>query len=353
VSFNDVDLSNAKISGQISLVGASFSGTLVADFLQVGGSLLMYSDDQNTASFKDVVLSNAKITGQISLVGASFSGTLGAGSLQASDLIMRSDNQNKASFKDVDLHGGKIAGQIDMTGASFGGALNAEGLDVGSSLLMRGANYAQKVDMVFAHIGGNLDLRGSTLAGLDLSGASVSGDLRLHRPYKSPPRKGNDRELGDLNLRNARTGSLVDEKDAWPARGHLHLEGFNFNHLGGFGGETGQEMRARGMEWWDKNWARLDPDYSPAPYTQLAAVFTNMGDRDAANEIRYRSRVRERETEKGLAYVWSGFLQWVAGFGIGTYTFRALYWVLGISLLGSLYLRTRVQGVRDEKHGFI
>jgi hypothetical protein len=106
------------------------------------------------------------------------------------------------------------------------------------------------------------------------------------------------------------------------------------------------------MRWWD-SWARLDSDYSPAPYNQLATALTSAGDRDAANDIRYYGRVRERETEKGLAYIWSGFLQYVAGFGIGTYTFRVLYWVFGISLLGALYLRTKVQGVRDENHGLI
>ena len=85
-----------------------------------------------------------------------------------------------------------------------------------------------------------------------------------------------------------------------PAQGQLHLDGFSFNHLGGFEGETGPEMRARGMDWWD-NWARLDPDYSPAPYAQLAAALTNAGDRDAANEIRYLGRERERESQqKGL-----------------------------------------------------
>jgi hypothetical protein len=63
--------------------------------------------------------------------------------------------------------------------------------------------------------------------------------------------------------------------------------------------------------------------------------------------------VRERETETGLAYIWSGAIQYVAGFGIGTYTFRVLYWVIGIALLGAIYLRTRVQGVRDKNHGFI
>ncbi len=33
--------------------------------------------------------------------------------------------------------------------------------------------------MVFAHIGGNLDLRGTTLLDLNLSGTSIAGDLRL------------------------------------------------------------------------------------------------------------------------------------------------------------------------------
>jgi hypothetical protein len=108
-------------------------------------------------------------------------------------------------------------------------------------------------------------------------------------------------------------------------------------------------MRARGMDWWD-DWASRDTKYIPAPYVQLAAALTNAGDRDAANEIRYFGRVREREREKGWSYIWSGVLQWVVGFGIGTYTFRVLYWVLGISLLGALYLRTRVKGVREGNH---
>lgn len=107
------------------------------------------------------------------------------------------------------------------------------------------------------------------------------------------------------------------------------------------------------MEWWDKNWARRDRDYSPAPYAQLAAALTNAGDRDAANEIRYLGRVRERETENGWSYIWSGLLQYVAGFGIGTYTFRVLYWVIVITILGALYLKESVKGVREARHGFI
>jgi hypothetical protein len=92
------------------------------------------------------------------------------------------------------------------------------------------------------------------------------------------------------------------------------------------------------MEWWDKHWARLDPGYSPAPYPQLAAALTSAGDRDAANEIRYLGRARECEREKGLAGVLCGAIKYVAGFGIGTYTFRVLYWVLGFSLAGAVLL---------------
>ena len=196
---------------------------------------------------------------------------------------------------------------------------------------MSDANYAHEVLTSFAHVGGNLDLRGATLAGLDLSGASVTGDLQLGGSHKSAVWKGNNGEPSTLNLRNTHIGNLMDAENAWPAQKHLHLDGFAFNHLGGFEGETGEEMRGRGMDWWDKNWARLDPGYSPAPYAQLAAALTSAGDRDAANEIRYLGRVRERETETGLAYIWSGAVQYVAGFGIGGYTFRVLYWVTGIS----------------------
>ncbi|HXN89321.1 MAG TPA: hypothetical protein VN890_08220 [Methylocella sp.] len=349
-----VRLTGAKIDGKVDMTGASFDGRLNADSLQVGGDLSMRSDTQNKARFKEVVvLSGAKITGRVLMTGASFDGALNADSMQVGGFLhMDSQGQNKASFKEVSLRGAKITGQISMDGARFDGTLEADSLQVGSHMLMRDTQCTQAVVMVIAHIGGNLDLRGATLHGLDLSGASVATDLALGGlPRKSVVWKGTIRKPGVLNLRNAHIGNLMDVRDSWPSQGRLHLDGFSFNHLGGFKGESGPEMRKWGMSWWD-NWARLDPEYSPAPYAQLIAALTSAGDRDAANEIRYLGRVRERETESGLAFVLSGAVQYVAGFGIGSYTFRVLYWVIGISFLGALYLRTRVKGVRDGHHGF-
>lgn len=58
--------------------GSSFGGTLDAEFLEVGGSLFMRSDDQ-----KDVDLTGAEIKGQIDMAGACFRRPLNAEFLQA------------------------------------------------------------------------------------------------------------------------------------------------------------------------------------------------------------------------------------------------------------------------------
>jgi hypothetical protein len=74
--------------------------------------------------------------------------------------------------------------------------------------------------MTFAHVGGNLDLRGATLANLDLFDASVAADLRLGGPYKSAVVwKGKKGEPGTLTLRNGHVGNLMAAKDAWPNQG--------------------------------------------------------------------------------------------------------------------------------------
>jgi hypothetical protein len=204
--------------------------------------------------------------------------------------------------------------------------------------------------MVFAHIVGGWIRAAPPWPVLISRALRLPGTWRSASQAILPVWTGKSGEPGTLTLHNAHIGNLMDAKEAWPKKGYLHLDGFTFNHLGGLRGETGQKMRERGMEWWD-NWARRDTDYSPAPYAQLAAALMASGDRDAGNEIRYLGRVRERETETGLAYGWSGFLQYVAGFGIGGYTFRVLYWVIVITVIEALYLKESVQGCVTRNMG--
>jgi hypothetical protein len=204
----------------------------------------------------------------------------------------------------------------------------------------------------FSHVGGNLDLRGATLAaGFDLSGASIGGDLVLGGGVtKSATWRGSN---AILDLRNAHITNLVDAENAWPRSGQLHLDGFPFSHLGGSSGVTGQDMRKRGANWWDI-WAKLDHDYNPTTYAQLAEVFANGGDHDGADDIRYLSRERQRETACQETLLGSCLLQstlgYVAGYGIGHHTFIVLPWVFvfwsaGAALLWFTVPAARVKGI--------
>jgi uncharacterized protein YjbI with pentapeptide repeats len=374
-SFKAVNLNGAKIKGQLNMSGASFEGALEASLLRVDGNLFMQDDAQNKASFKNVILNGAKVAGNVSMIGATFDGALTAGLLQVDgNLFMGSLPGHKASFNDVILSSAKVAGSIYMPdasfknvilkdakaagdiymlGTSFDGALDAASLQVGGDLLMREARYDDKIDMFSAHVGRDLDLRGATLGDLDLSGASITASLQLGGTNESAAWKGKHGKSGVLNLRNAHAGNLVDAKEgAWPAKGQLRLDGFTFGHLGGIEGDRGPKTRKQEIQSWD-NWARLDPDYSPASYAQLATAFTNSGDRDAADEIRYLGREREREAACKDGWLrGSCFLQTmlgsVAGYGIGAFTFKVLPWVLVFWLAGASLLWWTVPAAKNR-----
>jgi hypothetical protein len=114
-------------------------------------------------------------------------------------------------------------------------------------------------------------------------------------------------------------------------------------------------MRERGLEWWDKNWAQLDSQYSPGPYTQLAGALTNSGDRQAANEIRYLGREAERadawKKREWGAWFFRTALCYVAGYGVGLYTFRVVWWVLGLSLIFAFLLWWLSPAAREKPRG--
>jgi uncharacterized protein YjbI with pentapeptide repeats len=345
-SFKTVSLGGTKVTGLVVINGTF--GRLHADFLQVGESLKMESTAESETSFKEVHLGGARIGGQVVIKGATFDGSLYADSLHVgASLIIRPAELNKTSFKEtsfkgeVNLESAKVSGNVIIEGAIATQGMNMVGAEVSGNMLIDGAIATQPIHMGYADIRGSLHIGDATLAGLDLSGSSVGRSLvlgwsqGLNKPTRWVTAEG---KPGELVLRNTRVANLMDAEDAWPTKGHLHLDGFTFATLGGFLSEIGHEMRTRRIVWWD-DWARRDPAYSLTPYEQLAAALVAAGDRPAADEVRFLGRVRQRETEKNWwLWIFSGFLQYAAGFGIGTYTFRVLYWVIGISVLGGLYL---------------
>jgi hypothetical protein len=221
-----------------------------------------------------------------------------------------------ASLGDVGLGNAKIDNLLDLTGAR-----------------------AKNLNAPSLRVGGNLQLDGAEIAAVNLEGASIGGQIRVgaeHAPAK----------IEEIDLRNARAGSLLDGgEDSWPKT--LHLDGFTFSRLGR------PDMVTRRRASWD-NWARTDKDSSAYPYEQLAAAHAAAGNRDAADDFHFYERVHAAESESAswLERTLSYVQRWVAGYGIGYYMFRALWWTLLLSLVGALILRYWVRGVAEGKHGF-
>ncbi len=369
-TFDDVNLTGAKIKGKLDMSGADFEGALHGETLHVDGNLLMQSDLWREPSFKRVDINGAMVSGSVSMIGASFDGPLYAGLLRVGgnlemgsltaerlkDLARRVGSlpeyrASQVKFKQVFLTGSKVEGNILIPDASIEGAVDASFLQVGGNMNMPDSHFADQVEMGLAHIGGSLDLSGAGLAGLDLSGASIAADLKLGGAHESALCKGNGCKPAALNLRNVHIGSRMDARNDWPTQGQLHLEGLTFGRLGGFDGDTGPQMHDQEAKWWD-NWARRDPGYSPATYAQLAAAFTNSGDRDAADDIRYFRREREREMACKEGRLGSCVLQTVlgsvAGYGVGSHTFKVIPWVLAFWLAGGLLLWWTVPAAKNR-----
>jgi hypothetical protein len=404
-----VTLRGADVHGQLGLDGAKFAANklLNASELLVGSSLFM----RNATFGGAVSLLRAQVHGQIVMDGARFAAgqQLDADGLQAGSTLFMNHVEfgGRVILRRANVHGDvdtdgtrfapgqpliadgiQVGGDMFLTNAEFGGGVTLRGahvhdnlaldaakfapgqpfdgnqLHVDNSVFMRNVTADGDIDLVAATIGRNLDLRGSTLRRLDLSGATVNDDMRLASQGVRVTWQPSDESATPLVLRNTRIGNLQDDEHAWPSE--FDLAGFTYTHLGGYGGEGSQEMRGRVLEWWH-DWLAHDPIYSPQPYTQLASVLAAAGNRDAAESIRFFGRDRERiEALRGCVWLqrlglvaappaprpcdWGsgvglGILQVFVGYGIGGYTFRALYWAIGLALFGTVILRV-APGVR-------
>ena len=133
----------------------------------------------------------------ISLEGSKFTGRLVMASMElGGSLIMRG-----AEFGEVVLRGARIRDQLDMTGSKFTGRLVMDSLELGGSLFMRvGAEFGEVV-LRGARIGDQLDMTGSKFSGkLVMESMEVGGSLFM--------RGGDFSELVSLDF--SKIGSNVD-----------------------------------------------------------------------------------------------------------------------------------------------
>ncbi len=327
----------------VSFKGSRFDDWLDADSVSIGRGLFM-----QRAEFQKVSLVEAKIGGRLDMSSSVFKGTLDMDSASiGSDLFMG----EKAEFKAVDLRGAKIGGRLAMSGSRFKGELFMEAASIGSDLFMRNAQFDQPTSLAFLRVGFYLDLRGTVLRSLDLTGARIERDLwlGLFVDGKNIEWKGYEDETGKshnpkLTLKNATVGALQDTEAAWPDNLKLEFDGFTYKRF-----ESGEKktLYERGSGWF-VDWLAKDKTYSPQPYLHLASVLRVAGHDDKADDILYASRARKhRESDmswRRWAFLWVLWL--VIGYGYGWLKFLALIWVGVLVILGTFILR--IAGERDK-----
>ncbi|NIW99099.1 MAG: hypothetical protein GWN13_12805, partial [Phycisphaerae bacterium] len=237
----------------------------------------------------------------------------------------------EATFKEIDLTGARIGGQLGMDGSTFDGLLTMDGTEIGENLFARFTRFStdQELILYFSRIGSSLDLCGATIGAIDLTGATITGELRLGSAQTQQPT--NWGEASRMVLRNTTVGAIQDADvmtDSWPE--YLELEGFTYHRLGGFGAMGAADIAKRNREWFIQ-WLERDRTFSPQPYEQLAIMLSRSGYPAKANAIRYAARKRSRRTalerndgkpREWLRWIGLTLLQLTIGYGLGARYFR-------------------------------
>ena len=332
--FKDIDLLSARTVGGVTFNGSTVTGKLDADRLVVGGGLFL-----RDTKFKDIDLISARIADEVAFNGSTVTGKLDADRLVVGGGLFLRD----AKFKHIDLISARITGEVAFNGSTVTGKLGAGRLVVGDALFLRNAEF-KDIDLLGAKIGDDVFLNGSTYSGVfDLTGSAIGGELHFSSGWiKSPPIWQNG---ASLILRNVKAEALQARKIDWNISGGdgllpTDLTGFTFNRLGGLNTSGGTGMGDELVDWligWIKAQRDHGQNYDPQPYTQLAQVLETAGANDKAKAVRYAKFEHKHDHDISMSPIRRAVHTIERYFlGYGVYPFRALYWFVGLVVLGGL-----------------
>ncbi len=323
--FTQLILRGAQINGQLDMSGSIFSDTVDMDAIKVRASVFL-----DRAQFREVRLRGATVGGQLDLGKSTFNGKVDMDSVSIERNLLIRDVKMAA----LNLLNAKIKGQVDIRDSSFSGELNLDSMDVARSFFLRNSEIqsSEPIKLWFSTFGDNLDLSGSSLGSVNLTGTKIRGELRLYRPPLYGPTKW--RKESVLILRNVQVGALQDSPESWPSR--LELDGLAYSQLGGFTATSTNDMATRSSQWFIE-WLGRQRHYSPQPYEHLAATLSQAGQDEKANDILFAGKNRERGTVSWYRWLGLTILKLFIGFGYRIY--YLIFWVSGLILIGALVFR--------------
>jgi hypothetical protein len=354
-----VDASDSKFGGTLNLVDSHVAGDVFLDKVQSTGAITIYGlQVGGYVSLTHAHCSgplqafNARVAGDISVKDSQFDAPVTLAGLHLAGSLRIATTPFKSR---VSLRSAVVAGDVQISAADFSGDLDMLGLHADGDITLAGT-FGPTVGLSGARIAGDLDLTGASLGRLDLSGAAIDGSLEVGpKTTWRPPASADEPQL---LLVNTKVGALQDgavgtfdtcptdetpaKANGWPAGRTTKLDGFSYGHLASSAGSEGADMRDRPVCWW-RWWLERDPEFSTQPYVQLASVMATHGDQEKAAAIQYYGRVRETQ----LAWQAGHYGRWmllaalnvVTGYGIGSYTFRVLGWIVALMVLGIVLLK--------------
>jgi hypothetical protein len=342
------------------VLNGSHTRCLMAEDAEVKGNLLL---QHGFAADGEVRLIAAQI-GTLNCEGSSFSNSSGCSDPSEDKHIreaIRADRMRvgggvffNRGFKaegEVKLSGAFVGGDLSCRGGTFrnlsGYALSAENITVGGSvLLFDGFSAYGKTELFGAKIGEILNCYGGVFDFVILNEATIKGMFVWSR-IQNP-------NVVELDLRNASVGSVADDEGSWPQKGHLRLDGFEYERISDSPLEedfleASEESPGKKYEINTPTdaptrlkWLDREPQFKPQPYRQLAKVLREMGNDDGAKEVllemesRAREERRKRLKHSPLALVFQSGEDVIydATVGYGVYPGRALWCLCALTALG-------------------
>ena len=252
------------------------------------------------------------------------------GSIDGDSAIVDGDlSMLLGNYGSVSLFRARVTGNLDFVGAHVtnpgADAIVATEATIGGDAdFHQGFTTDGLIDFRFTKVGHSLSFNdarfiGAGDNGLNAERAVVDGMIYWVNVAHTP------RTV--LDLANARAQALGDDTASWPAAGNLNLDGFMYGSI--VDGPTDADSRLR--------WLALQPPgYKPQPYEQLAKVLTADGNESGATDVLIAQREAQRESGNlgRLERLWNLVLQVTIGYGFRP--LRALWWIFGFVILGTL-----------------
>lgn len=357
-----VNFTGAVIGGDLRCDQSLFSNpggqALLATGAKIDGTLAFY---ESTAA-GELNFAAAQIGHDVNLDGSRIS-NLKATACNGGGAKIGGNFFGRTGFEasgEVNLIGSTIDGNLELDGAWISKpeatALQAERVKVGGHVFLRPDTTLAMpfradgaVSLFGAVIGGSLFCQGARLNNrggdaLLADGCKVNGNVSLRDGFTADGTVDFGGAIVEdtffwvgvtvlnttiLKLESAKFGTLHGQKETWPEKGNLYLDGLVYTRIQDQTPTVGADRR----KWLGRQSAKL---VLTQPYEQLAGVLRNMGREGEAVAVMVAKNRRQQKFTRPLTGEWFWYNCFGSLIGYGYQPWRPFLMSLGLILFGAI-----------------